>query len=222
MKICRTFARLWGNRISAVNPEPLRSRNQDEGNPLSVRPQDQRISFRWLSQIINRCQRHLCSEAYCLRVDRQKARDAAEKQQPPPPKECRFNFPFAVREVAEMATRPGKTFWHFLAQRNDAFLNCFSRVVTFSWLANTDISPCTSVDAVVAYVGKYATKVETKSASFADMTRQILPHVTSERPLLSFVSKMLNKLIGERDYSAQEVCHLLLNLPLQEGSRAVL
>ena len=217
-----TFARLWGNRISAVNPEPLRSRNQDEGNPLSVRPQDQRISFRWLSQIINRCQRHLCSEAYCLRVDRQKARDAAEKQQPPPPKECRFNFPFAVREVAEMATRPGKTFWHFLAQRNDAFLNCFSRVVTFSWLANTDISPCTSVDAVVAYVGKYATKVETKSASFADMTRQILPHVTSERPLLSFVSKMLNKLIGERDYSAQEVCHLLLNLPLQEGSRAVL
>jgi hypothetical protein len=39
--------------------------------------------------------------------------------------------------------------------------------------------------------------------------------------MLSFVSKMMNRLIGERDYSAQEVCHLLLGLPLQEDSRVV-
>jgi hypothetical protein len=39
--------------------------------------------------------------------------------------------------------------------------------------------------------------------------------------MLSFVSKILNKLIGERDYSAQEVCHVLLGLPLQEDSRVV-
>ena len=38
---------------------------------------------------------------------------------------------------------------------------------------------------------------------------------------MSFVSKMLNKLIGERDWSAQEVSHLLLQLPVQDSSRGV-
>src|ERR1700712_2220886 len=32
---------------------------------------------------------------------------------------------------------------------------------------------------------------------------------------------MLNKLIGERDWSAQEVSHLLLQLPVQNSSRMV-
>ena len=32
---------------------------------------------------------------------------------------------------------------------------------------------------------------------------------------------MLNKLIGERDWSAQEVSHVLLGLPLQDSSRQV-
>ena len=32
---------------------------------------------------------------------------------------------------------------------------------------------------------------------------------------------MMNKLIGERDYSAMEACHILLKLPLQEDSRVV-
>jgi ATP-dependent DNA helicase PIF1 len=35
------------------------------------------------------------------------------------------------------------------------------------------------------------------------------------------VSKLLNKLIGERDWSAQEVSHILLGLPAQDSSRHV-
>jgi ATP-dependent DNA helicase PIF1 len=50
---------------------------------------------------------------------------------------------------------------------------------------------------------------------------QILPHTNSRAPLLSFVSKLLNKLVSERDWSAQEVSHILLDLPLQESSRQV-
>src|ERR1700736_4248264 len=33
---------------------------------------------------------------------------------------------------------------------------------------------------------------------------------------------MLNKLVGERDWSAQEVSHILLELPVQESSRAAI
>ncbi len=39
---------------------------------------------------------------------------------------------------------------------------------------------------------------------------------------LSLVSKLMNKLVGERDWSAQALSHLLLNLPLQQGSRQVI
>jgi ATP-dependent DNA helicase PIF1 len=41
-----------------------------------------------------------------------------------------------------------------------------------------------------------------------------LPYTNDQVPLLSFVSKMLNKLVGERDWSTQEVSHLLLQLPV--------
>ena len=49
----------------------------------------------------------------------------------------------------------------------------------------------------------------------------ILLYTNEQAPLLSFVLKMLNKLIGERDWSAQEVSHILLQLPVQESSRSV-
>jgi hypothetical protein len=42
--------------------------------------------------------------------------------------------------------------------------------------------------------------------------------VNSHIPVFSFVSKLLNKLISECDWSAQEVSHILLGLPLQDSS----
>jgi len=51
--------------------------------------------------------------------------------------------------------------------------------------------------------------------------RQVLPRLNEHTPLFSLTSKLMNKLIGERDWSAQEVCHILLGLPLQQGSRQV-
>ena len=42
------------------------------------------------------------------------------------------------------------------------------------------------------------------------------------QPTLSFATKLINRLIGERDWSAQEVCHLLLEIPLTRSSRQVI
>lgn len=75
---------------------------------------------------------------------------------------------------------------------------------------------------MVNYIAKYAIKEETKSTSYNDMLKQCLPHVNSTKPLLSLVSKLMNKLVSERDWSAQEICHLLLNFPLINQSRTVL
>ena len=88
-------------------------------------------------------------------------------------------------------------------------------------MANTDIQPPTSLQAVLSYIGKYVSKPEKSSLSYTELQSQVLPYINHRAPLLSFVSKMLNKLIGERDWSAQEVSHLLLQLPVQNSSRGV-
>jgi hypothetical protein len=53
--------------------------------------------------------------------------------------------------------------------------------------------------AVLSYVGKYVSKPEKSLASYTELQAQILLSINDRAPLLSFVSKMLNKLIRERD-----------------------
>src|SRR6266496_526782 len=88
-------------------------------------------------------------------------------------------------------------------------------------MANTDSQPPTSLHAVLSYIGKYVSKPEKSSLSYTELQSQVLPYINNRAPLLSFVSKMLNKLIRERDWSAQEVSHLLLHIRVQDLSRAV-
>ncbi|KAG7413317.1 hypothetical protein Forpi1262_v017045 [Fusarium oxysporum f. sp. raphani] len=80
----KEFVRIWGSHVTALNPEPARVQQQGEGNPLAVNPLRHPLTFQWLSQILNRCQRHHCSETYCLR----KKKDLGEIS-------CRFFFPRA-------------------------------------------------------------------------------------------------------------------------------
>ena len=84
--------------------------------------------------------------------------------------------------------------------------------------ANTDIQPLTSLEAVLSFIAK----LQKSSDSYLEMQAQILPYVNDQAPLLSFVSKMLNKVIAERDWLAQEVSHILLQLPVQSSSRVVI
>ena len=110
--------------------------------------------------------------------------------------------------------------WLFSPARNQANLNQCIPLLTVGWMANTDIQPPTSLHAVLSYIGKYVSKPEKSSLSYTELQSQVLPYINDRAPLLSFVSKMLNKLIGERDWSAQEVSHLLLQIPVQESPLA--
>jgi ATP-dependent DNA helicase PIF1 len=107
----------------------------------------------------------------------------------------------------------------FFPERNDQYLNKNNRLTTMAWQANTDVSPCTSIAAVIEYIVKYAVKPEKASLSFCEMAEKIIPFVNNARPYQSMVTKLMNRLIGERDYSAQEVCHMLLNLKLSQSTR---
>ncbi|KAF5711868.1 ATP-dependent DNA helicase PIF1 [Fusarium mundagurra] len=89
-------------------------------------------------------------------------------------------------------------------------------------LASIDTSPCTSQAAVINYVVKYVGKAEKKSESYKGIAKSVLPRVNSARGVVGFVAKFMNRLIAERDWSAQEIQHLLLNLDLTQGTRVVI
>ncbi|EXU95789.1 helitron helicase-like domain protein [Metarhizium robertsii] len=225
------FARTWGFNITAINPEPSRTMPQGEGNPLSVDPLSTGLTFLRLSQIVNRCQRHRCNTTYCLRVRKRTvdlardmegaAADIEAANAANPERECRFDFPRALRELAAVIRKEGKSYYVFEAARNGNLTNHFNPAIILGWLANIDISPCTSLQGVITYAAKYCSKFEKKREPYCKLADQVLPNTTHLQPLLSFSSRLKNKLISERDYSAQEISHLLLNIPLQEGTRMV-
>jgi hypothetical protein len=89
------------------------------------------------------------------------------------------------------------------------------------WLANTDINFCTGRKSVLEYIAKYISKPEKKTETYKELMQRVLPSVSSNNPVLSAASKLMNQLVGERDWSAQEVCHLL-DLPLLDVARQVI
>ncbi|KAJ3506470.1 hypothetical protein NM208_g16071 [Fusarium decemcellulare] len=169
--------------------------------------------------------RHKCNTKYCLRV-RKRAGDLARDMEGAtadieaanvanPERECRFDFPRALRELAVVIRKEGRSYYVFEAARNDSLMNNFNPAIILGWLANIDISPCTSLQAVITYAAKYCSQSKKKTESLARLADQVLPHTSHVQPLLSFSSRLMNKLIAERDYSAQEISYLLLNIPLQ-------
>jgi hypothetical protein len=165
-----------------------------------------------LSSAVNRVQGHVHNRNYCLKVNK------TTKQE-----ECRFWLPDEIRDHAKLQKHPapGREWLWFFPARNDGMINKYNRLTTMAWQANTDVSPCTDPRAVIEYVVKYATKAEKKSPAYRDLAATLVPFVNEARPFQSLVTKLLNKLIGDRDYSAQEVCHYLLDLPLRHSSRSV-
>jgi hypothetical protein len=173
---------------------------------LPVDGQENRGSH--LSGILNRVQRHQCSEAYCLRKDK----DTDWQCLLP------VSLPWLLRDEPDLAKPGFSKFYRLHPCRNDPNLNCYNRVMSMAWLANTDVNPCTGSRSVLEYIAKYVSKPEKKTETYKEIMQRILPSINSNNPILSAVSKLMNQLVGERDWSAQEVSHLLLDLPLVNSS----
>jgi hypothetical protein len=208
---CRAqFARYWGSLITAWNPDQLRA--PDARNPASLAPADVANTADQFAAFLNRLQIHsTCRAPYCLRW----------KKDSDTPLECRFFFPRPLFSTPVVTKEINHKSWLFSPARNQSNLNQSAPVITMGWMANTDIQPPTTLHAVLSYVGKYVSKPEKASMSYTELQGQVLPYINDRAPLLSFVSRMLHKLIGERDWSAQEVSHVLLQLPVQKSSRAL-
>ena len=73
--------------------------------------------------------------------------------------------------------------------------------------------------AVIEYCTKYVTKSEPRSQSLKEVFTTIVQSLKEGNSSLKAVQKLLINSVGERNYSAQETCHLLLQLPMFKASR---
>ena len=76
-----------------------------------------------------------------------------------------------------------------------------------------------SCQSVLQYCTKYVTKSEPRSQSLKEIFTTIVRGLREGNTSLEAVQKLLVNTMGERDYSAQETCHLLLQLPMFKASR---
>lgn len=105
--------------------------------------------------------------------------------------------------------------------RNNGWVNNLSKIMVMAWLANTDIQPGTNLQGLKEYLAKYCSKSEPTTKSYRELRDIVMLNVSSREPALSLARKLMNQFIGERDISAQEVSHALLNLPYSRSNRQV-
>ena len=72
---------------------------------------------------------------------------------------------------------------------------------------------------MISYCAKYVTKCEPHSQCLRDVYDTIVRGLKEDDGPLKAVQKLLISTTAERDYSAQETCHLLLMLPMYMASR---
>ncbi len=158
-----------------------------------------------LVDLVATCQRHTrCSTSYCLKRKRGK-------------QECRFAYPKPLQQVTTITTQEGEPV--VLTSRNDNLLNAYNPVQLSAWRANVDMQYIMSRNKVIKYVAKYATKSEPRSKGLQEVYSTIMKSIKEDATPLKVVQKLLTSTIGERDFSAQETCHLLLMLPLFRASQ---
>ena len=164
--------------------------------------------------LLNCVQRHTrCTAGYCLRKKR--GSDVAE---------CRFGYPKALTDTTSVSVERsdnGKTEVTVEPKRNDPLLNCHNRALVQTWRANVDFQLVYSRRKVVEYLAKYISKSEPVSQDLKDLLDTVLRTTDdrSEHATTTAVQRLLVKAVCERDISAQEVCHHLLELPMVLCSR---
>jgi hypothetical protein len=225
----RRFVSFWENIISAINPYP----REDENTPLMGQHPCQRANETLhdtkeeLAELLNWVERHkICKPGYC-----QVKRTVPGHEEPQI--FCRFDFPMTLCGNANIGL-DSKRRVRFEPKRNDPLLNSFNIPMILGWRANIDLKPVLSKDAAIksvvsstaskhvltehvytpSYIAKYASKAESQAPEFPELLRSIAEHINPLGTAQSVCQKLLNKLLGERTYSAQETAHLLLGIPL--------
>lgn len=196
------FAREWQSHISAHIPAPAPPIGGFiDSSGLSASPSTEPNTMAHLSKVVRQAQTH-SHATYC------RSRPALE---------CRFGFPKQLLASAQVVPSIDGKFFRFEPARADAMIQQYNASLILAWLANMDISPCTSSRQVIEYVAKEAPALQ--SAARAGDSAQ-LQHAAAES-LTDPAHRILARVVGGRYWTYQEICHVLLSLPLQVSTRRI-
>ena len=158
-----------------------------------------------LTELVATCQRHThCSTSYCLRT-----KQGVQA--------CRFGYPKPLQTDTAIVHEDGM--YELLTACNDTLVNSYNPLQLSSWRANVDMKYLVSRQKIVEYCAKYTTKSEPCSEPMKETFKLIADSLKDSNTSLTAIQKLLINSIGESDYSSQETCHLLLQLPMFKASR---
>jgi ATP-dependent DNA helicase PIF1 len=162
-----------------------------------------------VTELVNRCQRHKCTEDYCLRFNHRVHR-----------KLCRFGFPQIISQIVSIEKNE-KGQWTFLPQRgvSDVNINRYNPLWTAMWRGNTNISPVLDKDTAANYIGKYAAKAEEMSQELAQEIVRLTDSGDGGDDTGRLIVQLMHLYCIQRDFSAQEASHQILGLPMVDCSR---
>ena len=207
--------RFIDNTVSTTNPGVLEDGSNISDAPLpQTNPHICNKSYveiedhlQDLNALIATCQRHTrCSTAYCLRTI-----NGVQK--------CRFNYPKPLQPETVIITDEETNEPTLITARNDGLINSYNPVQLSGWRGNVNMQYCVSKHRVIEYITKYATKCEPRSQTLKEVYTNIVRNLKDNSSALQLIQKLLTNSVGERDFSAQETCHLLLQLPLVKSTR---
>jgi hypothetical protein len=87
------------------------------------------------------------------------------------------------------------------------------------WRGNIDLSPVLGKHAAINYIAKYASKAESISGNLTQIMKDLARDQPDMDGIGTVIAKTWNRFCIERDFSAQEACHQLLQLQMVECSR---
>ena len=202
------LAQYFAKRVFSHTPIPHLPRPAI--NPCQVSSPVDKDNRTDVAELLNRCQRHSkCLPTYCLRWNNQLRKQA-----------CRFGFlhPSCDGPKIEKNHKGQWTFYPF-RPTSDNDLNRFHPLWIAMWRGNIDISPVLGKHAAINYIAKYAAKAESMSNNLDKTILDLTQNQPDTDGIGTIIAKTLNRFCIERDFSAQEACHQLLQLQMVECSR---
>ncbi len=100
-------------------------------------------------------------------------------------------------------------------------INNYNVTMIMKWMTNMNLSLCMNQTTMMHYLIKYCFKIKKKSEAFKSLLQFVMLKVSDRTFLLFLAIKLMNKSIVERNWSAQEMCHHLLQRNLWNFSWVV-
>ena len=209
----QNFVDYWGAKMIALNLNVIFSSTNVYFSSRRFVEQDN-IIFQ-LTKWLNHYQRHTkCTSQYC---QWQKKNDSFKDLI------CRFHF--FQKHFNESRLDHKLNFKHLIIKsiQNNNLLDKYNSLFIVNWNVNTDAFFCDDVNSVMIYLFKYIVKEKKRFFKFVELDRQLLNIIKFEinHFLRSYVIKLMNKTLIKRNWFAQKICHIFLNLNFRNFFKSI-